>query len=170
MTTPPPANPYGTPTGQSSYPTPPPKPQKKKWPWIVGGVAAVFILLIIIGAVSGSNDNKDTNTNAAATSTVTTVTQTEQATTSTVTSTATATPSTPTVKTLTVPDGLVGTNAQLAFEKLQDLGFTKITPSSTDESASVPVLLSNWTVTGVEPGPGTSMKSDSTIILKMSKD
>ena len=61
-------------------------------------------------------------------------------------------------------------NAQLAYEKLQDLGFTKITSSSTDESASVPLIISNWTVTGVEPGAGTKMDSDSTIILKMAKD
>lgn len=169
MTTPPPADPYGSPTGQSSYPPFTEKPKRKKWPWIVGGIVAVLLFLIILGAVTG-DPKKDEQPTAATTSTVTQTQQVVTTTTAVGTTSPPTTTSAAAVEEIEIPDGLVGMNAQLAFEKLQALGFTKITPSSTDESASVPVLLSNWTVTGIEPGAGTRQPSSSTIILKMSKD
>ncbi|WP_420099429.1 hypothetical protein [Corynebacterium sp.] len=39
-----------------------------------------------------------------------------------------------------------------------------------DPSRAMPVLYNNWTVTSVEPAPGTTVPSDSTIILNMTKE
>ncbi|MGJ0183475.1 hypothetical protein [Corynebacterium glyciniphilum] len=76
----------------------------------------------------------------------------------------------PPVVDLTIPDGLEGMNGQLAYEQLTSEGFTGVNPTSVDPSRAMPVLYNNWTVTSVEPAPGTTVPSDSTIILNMTKE
>lgn len=71
---------------------------------------------------------------------------------------------------LLIPSGLEGMNGQLAYEQLQDAGFTNVVPTSVDPSRAMPILFNNWTVTSVEPGPGTTVAADSTIILNMTKE
>ncbi|OLT55690.1 hypothetical protein BJF89_14420 [Corynebacterium sp. CNJ-954] len=76
----------------------------------------------------------------------------------------------PPVVDLTIPGGLEGMNGQLAYERLTSEGFTGVNPTSVDPSRAMPVLYNNWTVTSVEPAPGTAVPSDSTIILNMTKE
>lgn len=42
--------------------------------------------------------------------------------------------------------------------------------SSTNPKYSVAVLATNWTVVGIEPEPGTVVKSDQQVVLKVYKD
>ncbi|MDN5582348.1 MAG: hypothetical protein ACTH2Y_09055 [Corynebacterium sp.] len=74
------------------------------------------------------------------------------------------------VEDLVIPEGLEGMNAQLAYERLTGDGFTGVNPTSVDPSRAMPVLYNNWTVTSIEPAPGTTVPSDSTIILNMTKE
>ena len=78
--------------------------------------------------------------------------------------------STEPVEDLEIPSNLVGMNGQLAYEQLTDAGFTGVQPTSIDPGRAMPILFNNWTVTSVEPGAGTVVPSDSTIILNMTKD
>jgi hypothetical protein len=71
---------------------------------------------------------------------------------------------------LTIPDGLEGTNGQLAYERLKDAGFTGVVPTSVDPTRAMPIMYNNWTVTSVEPGAGTTVPADSTVILNMTKE
>lgn len=120
---------------------------------------------IAVAVVAGCSS--DTGTTA--TTTVTAEAPTTTTTDAPTTDKTAATSSSVAPKTLTIPEGLEGTNAQIAKDKLTKLGFTNVTPASVDEKASVPVLLSNWTVVSIEPGPGEKVDSDSTVILKVEK-
>ena len=173
MTNQPPQYP-GPQPGQPYYPPQEP-PKKKTSRNVIIGIAIAIVALCGIGIVAAAigGDTKD-DTAASATTTTTAQQTTTQQTTESRTTTE-STPSTTTTTTsaapklLAIPDGLIGMNAQLAMEKLTDLGFTSVMPASADPDASVPVLLSNWKVTEVEPGAGTKVKPDSTIILTMVK-
>jgi hypothetical protein len=70
---------------------------------------------------------------------------------------------------LVVPEGLVGMNAQLALERLEDAGFTNVTFASADPDDTLVLYPPNWHAVEVEPAPGTELPPDSTIILTCSK-
>lgn len=124
---------------------------------VIAGIGAAGAILA--GCSTTATDSATTTVTAeAATTEATTVTSTQESSTS-------AEP-----KEIEIPSGLEGTNAQIAMEKLTEAGFTKVTPASVDEKASVPVMLANWTVVSVEPGAGEKVSSDSTVILKVQKD
>lgn len=167
MTNQPPQQPY---PGQP-YPQQPTPPKKNTTRNIIIGIAVAVVALCGIGVIVAAVSGGDTKDETVATSTTTVVSTpaatTTETTQSTTTSTTTKTSAAPTL--LTIPDGLVGMNGQLAMEKLTDMGFTSVMPASADPAASVPLLLSNWEVTEVEPGAGTKVKADSTIILTMVK-
>lgn len=160
----PPQGPGGQYPGQPYYPPPQP-PKKSNTGKIIAGIAIGIVVLcglgIIFAAVGGNSSDK-----TSATST----TQPLVATSTTVevpTSITMPTSAAPTM--LTIPGDLIGMNGQLAYEKLKDLGFTSIMPASGDPDDKVPLLLTNWKVTEVEPGAGTKVKSNSTIVLTMVK-
>jgi hypothetical protein len=71
--------------------------------------------------------------------------------------------------TAAIPKGLVGTNALIAHDQLKALGFTNIHYASADEYDTVVILAQNWTVTKVEPAPGTVLALDATIVLTCTK-
>ena len=171
MTNQPPQYP-GPQPGQPYYPPQEP-PKKETSRNVIIGIAIAIVALCGIGIVAAAigGDTKDTAATTTTTAQQTTTQQTTESRTTTesapTTTTKTTTSAAP--KLLAIPDGLIGMNAQLAMEKLTDLGFTSVMPASADPDASVPVLLSNWKVTEVEPGAGTKVKPDSTIILTMVK-
>jgi hypothetical protein len=61
-------------------------------------------------------------------------------------------------------------NAELAQEQLEGLGLKHVEFASANPKYSVIVLARNWTVKSMEPSAGTSVKSSSTVILKVYKD
>lgn len=75
----------------------------------------------------------------------------------------------PPVTDVTIPD-VTGQNAELAKDQLENLGLTKVEYASANPKYSVVLLARNWTVTAVEPAPGTVVKSDDAVILKVYKD
>ena len=101
-------------------------------------------LLIVAGCSSG--EYEDTYTSP----TPTFSQETTQATTPT--AEAQSPPASPQV---TVPNDLVGKNMQLANEELHKLGFTNIDYASPDGNGLEPQLNDDWTVTKVDPAPGT---------------
>jgi PASTA domain len=76
-------------------------------------------------------------------------------------------PTTP--ATLVIPDGLIGQNAQIAYEQLDNMGFTNVIFASGDPDATMVLYPPNWHVIKVEPAPGTAVLPGSTIILTCSK-
>jgi len=50
------------------------------------------------------------------------------------------------------------------------LGLTDVQLASTNPEYSVVVLARNWKVVGIEPAPGTIVKSDTPVIVKVYKD
>ncbi|MGH3981348.1 MAG: exonuclease domain-containing protein [Pseudonocardiaceae bacterium] len=127
-------------------PTQPPavtgKPHRK-WPWIVGAI----VLLLFIISIAGGNEN----------SLPTTTTPTPKA----------QAPAGPTQ--VTVPGDLVGNNAQLADDELRKLGISDISYASQDADNTFAPPLQNWTVTKVEPAPGTAVFTTGTIMITVTK-
>ncbi|WP_461152323.1 PASTA domain-containing protein [Saccharopolyspora tripterygii] len=125
---------------------PAPKKKAKKWPWIVGGVA----VLMVIGMVNSGNSS---NTTAPATPAALP---------------SYSTPAPAPVVDVTLPE-VAGKNGQIAVDELQALGLTAVTPASQDRNDAMVLLPANWTVTKLEPAAGTVVKSNSTVIVTMTK-
>jgi hypothetical protein len=85
------------------------------------------------------------------------------------TSTATETTTSAPPIQVTVPGDLVGKNAQLADDELHRLGITNVSYASQDAGSTMVLLLRNWTVTRVEPAPGTVMSSADRIVVTATK-
>lgn len=133
----------------SPYPQPqyqPPK-KRKKWPWVVGGLATAFVVIGAAGAAgSGGQAPPSTYTSAPVTS---------------------STLPAPVVD-LQIPE-VAGKNGKIAMDELKNLGFTNATPASQDRNDAWVVLPENWTVVSIQPDVGTTVKSDSTVIVTMTK-
>jgi beta-lactam-binding protein with PASTA domain len=71
---------------------------------------------------------------------------------------------------ITIPDGLVGENAEIAQSKLQALGLTKVELSSSNPKYSMVLRASNWTVTSIDPPPGTQVGASDPVIVKVTKE
>jgi PASTA domain len=69
---------------------------------------------------------------------------------------------------ITIPD-LTNENAEIARSKLSDLGLTNVELSSANPKYSVVILASNWTVVSIDPAPGTVVKTDDTVVVKVTK-
>lgn len=82
--------------------------------------------------------------------------------------TTTTTPQ-PVATDVTIPD-VTGQNAEIVRHQLEDLGLTKVELASTNPEYSMVILARNWTVVGIEPAPGTVVKSDTPVIVKVYKD
>lgn len=69
---------------------------------------------------------------------------------------------------ITIPD-VVGQNAEIVRKNLEHLGLTDVNLSSANPKYSVVVLASNWTVVSIEPAPGTVVKADDPVVVKVTK-
>ncbi|NYT96287.1 PASTA domain-containing protein [Salinispora sp. H7-4] len=70
---------------------------------------------------------------------------------------------------MAVPD-LVGENAQIAYEKLTELGFTKVKFGSQDADDQIVLYPPNWTVTKQSTEAGAKLRTDRTIVLTCTKE
>lgn len=70
---------------------------------------------------------------------------------------------------MTMPN-LVGENAQVAYEKLREMGFTKVSFGSADPDHEVVLFPPNWTVTKQSAKAGVKVRTDQTIVLTCTKD
>jgi beta-lactam-binding protein with PASTA domain len=78
-------------------------------------------------------------------------------------------PSAAPVTTVSVPK-VVGKNGAIAREELAELGFAKVELAADPKSGRQIVLNpANWTVTKVEPAAGTSLRSNQTVVLTLTK-
>ncbi len=71
---------------------------------------------------------------------------------------------------ITIPEIPAGTNAEIAKDRLQDLGLTNVDLASANPNYSNVFLPKNWTLVSIEPAPGTVVKADDPVIVKVYKD
>jgi beta-lactam-binding protein with PASTA domain len=64
---------------------------------------------------------------------------------------------------------VVGTNAAVAYDQLQKLGFKKIQFGSQDPNSTVVLMPSNWTVTKQSTKVGEQVTTDTLIVLTCTK-
>lgn len=69
---------------------------------------------------------------------------------------------------VTLPD-TYGENADVVKTKLEELGLTKVELASSNAKYSTVEDAKDWKVAGMVPGPGSVVKSDSPVILKVIK-
>jgi hypothetical protein len=69
---------------------------------------------------------------------------------------------------ITIPD-LTNENAEIAQSKLEALGLTKVELSSSNPKYSMVLRASNWTVTSIDPPPGTQVGANDPVIVKVTK-
>ncbi|MEU4714278.1 PASTA domain-containing protein [Micromonospora purpureochromogenes] len=81
----------------------------------------------------------------------------------------TTAPAPPPAPTTVVMPNLVGMNAAVAQDKLQQLGLTKIQLGSQDENDTVVLLAANWTVTKQSHRKGTKVALDELVVLTCTK-
>lgn len=79
------------------------------------------------------------------------------------------TPTAEPVRDLTIPEIPKGQNGRIALDALERAGFTNVEPASQDTEDKVVINAANWKVVSVEPSAGTSLPSDSTIVVTMTK-
>lgn len=70
---------------------------------------------------------------------------------------------------VTIPD-LTNENAEIARNKLKDLGLTNVELSSANPKYSMVIMAANWTVVSIDPAPGTVVKADDTVVVKVTKE
>ena len=69
-----------------------------------------------------------------------------------------------------IPGDLVGQNGAIAYDQLQQLGFSNVQLASRDAGSKVVLNPANWTVTKVDPKPGTKIMSNRTVVVTMTKE
>lgn len=69
---------------------------------------------------------------------------------------------------ITIPD-LAGSNARIAQQQLANLGLTDVSLSSANPKYSMVLNASNWKVVSIEPSPGSVVKADDPIVVKVTK-
>ncbi len=70
---------------------------------------------------------------------------------------------------ITIPE-VSGQNAEIVRKNLEKMGLTDVSLSSANPKYGVVVLASNWTCVSIEPAPGTVVKSDDPVVVKVYKD
>lgn len=68
-----------------------------------------------------------------------------------------------------IPD-VVGQNGAIALDTLTEAGFTKVQTATQDTADRFVVNAANWTVTEVAPDAGTSVRTDRTVVVTMTKE
>jgi hypothetical protein len=161
---------------QPQMPVPPPITPVKRGlskGAIIGIVAGAIVALCCVGgvvaaAIDGSSTEKTAQPTVAASATAapaSSAAEAPAATTAAVKPSATG----PTVKTVTMPK-LVGENAQVAYETLQELGFTKVSFGSADADDTLVLYPPNWTVTKQTTKSGVKVRTDKAVVLTCTKD
>ncbi|NKY32260.1 PASTA domain-containing protein [Nocardia speluncae] len=156
------ANPHYPQQSYGAYPPPPPKKTTPKWVIVSAVVGALLVIGMIGNALGGGKEDSTENT-------MVPIASTPAATTPAFLKPAAPAGTDVPVMDLTVPD-LAGTNGEIAAERLEDLGFTNVQYASATPGKDVVLLRANWTVQSVEPGPGTVVPSDSTVVVTMTKN
>ncbi|RJQ71889.1 hypothetical protein D5S17_26885 [Pseudonocardiaceae bacterium YIM PH 21723] len=64
---------------------------------------------------------------------------------------------------------LKGINAEIAHIELKRMGLRNVHVGSTHKIVGVPIVLANWTVVEMQPVAGTLVRSDTPIMLLVSK-
>lgn len=155
---------YPPPPGQPPYPPQqfPPKKKGIAW-WVIPAVIAAVCGIGLVGVAI--DDDKDKG--AAATTTRAPAPAAP----------AFSAPAAPTVPTSTTPPvtnvaipDVVGKNGAVATDALKRAGFTNVTHGSATPGVDMVLMLSNWTVTAVEPGEGSVVPTDSAVVLTMTKN
>lgn len=148
------------PPGQQHYQhympqQPPSAPKKaKKWPWIVGGIVVLFV----IGSLAQPKAPAPTATPPA--SVAVTVAPLPAA------AVPTAALKPPT--SVKLPE-VKGRNGGIVYDELIALGLTKLQLASRDVNDTVVLLPANWTAVKIEPAAGTTVRSDQTVVVTMTK-
>jgi beta-lactam-binding protein with PASTA domain len=70
---------------------------------------------------------------------------------------------------ITIPE-VSGQNAEIVRKNLEKMGPTDVSLSSSNPKYSMVMLASNWTCVSIEPSPGTVVKSDDPVVVKVYKD
>lgn len=139
-------------------PTPSTPPGKgRRWPWIVGGIVGLFV---VIGAC-GANDAELAAERAATPPAPTVAAPVEP--------TEAAAPTVAPVTRVILPE-VEGRNGGIVFDELTELGLTNFDLASRDEDDTVVLLPQNWTAVSIEPGAGTEVDSDDTVVVTMTKE
>lgn len=123
---------------------------------------AVWIALASL-ALAGCSGGQS----ATSPSTVTVTSQPRSTVTAQATTAAPFAPAAPTE--ITIPD-VAGQNAEIVRKKLEGLGLTDVSLSSSNPKYSMVIMAANWTVVSIEPAPGTQVKSDGPVVVKVYKD
>lgn len=73
------------------------------------------------------------------------------------------------VVSVTLPE-VQGRNGAVVVDELRGLGLTKVKIGSDDAKHTVVVLPQNWTAVAIEPAPGSVVRSDSTVVVVLTKE
>ncbi|MGY1945358.1 PASTA domain-containing protein [Nocardia asiatica] len=133
--------------------------------WIVVAVVALCGIGVV-GAAVGDKDSKDAAETSAPPAPISVVATTVEKSQDTA---APVAPAAPVSKDAAIPN-VIGKNGAIAADELKKAGFTKVTYGSATPGVDVVLMLSNWTVTSIEPGPGTVYPTDSAVVLTMTKN
>jgi len=142
---------------------PPPRKRPPTWLMIVGGIFGFFLLIGIIGAIAGPAEPASTATQPASQAPAAPVAAPPA-----VPAAPPAVPTTPAPVEVTLPE-VGGRNGQIVMDELTELGLTNVTTASADANATVVLLPANWTVVDIEPGPGSTVETDDTVVVTMTK-
>lgn len=69
---------------------------------------------------------------------------------------------------VTLPE-VAGRNGAIVRDELEALGLTNVMLGSSDARSTVVVLPQNWTAVSIEPAPWTVVKSDSLVVVTLTK-
>jgi hypothetical protein len=166
--------PVSTPAIRSPPPAPGPKRGLPTWgivAIVVGGLVALCCIGGIVLVALNGDAAREGFEDGIRSETASPTPEPEEP---TITPSAPTTPAEPSltaaeVPVLTIPDDLEGMNAAIAEDRLRSAGFTRVDFASADPNDTVVILPQNWTVTEVDPEPGTDHPADGLIVLTCTK-
>ncbi|MGH3931329.1 MAG: hypothetical protein ACRDTF_15315 [Pseudonocardiaceae bacterium] len=75
----------------------------------------------------------------------------------------------PAAPTQVVLPEVAGRNGKIVLDELEKLGLTNVDTASADENDTVVLLPANWTAVEIEPAAGTTVYSDDTVVVTLTK-
>lgn len=134
----------------------PKKPASSKWAW---GIVAALGLVVIAAIASGGDKNQRSQTAAVSTPAVTTAR-------AALPTSLAPLPAAPEI--VTLPE-VKGRNGAIVQDELKKLGLTNVRLASKDLYDSLVILPENWTAVSIEPGAGSKVATDQTVVVTMTK-
>lgn len=122
-----------------------------KWPWLLLAAAAL-LLGVLLGRASAPS--------AAAVATPPPAPVTVTA----------APPAAPPVPSKVTLPSVSGRNGAIVADQLRGLGLTKVQFASSDDDDKVVLDPANWTAKKIEPGVGSKVATDATVVVTMTKE